>query len=111
MPQTMTDSGKKVPFETDVVNYRTLPSAPLVIPVLVLVVAATFLLCLVIKMVRTLWTKQTKSDTYVFVEPESLDVPDDNSLVLVTRRNQTSDGHVTVDVHGEPNAPPAESDV
>jgi len=59
------------PSSSDVINYASTPRAPLIIPILLVVVIVFALVCLLIKLFRNLWDHHTKSDSYKFVDEES----------------------------------------
>jgi hypothetical protein len=53
---------------SDVVNYSSAPSAPLIIPIIFFTVLGIAIICCIIKLLQRLWDHKRKSDTYVFVD-------------------------------------------
>ena len=61
-------------YRSDVVNYSSPPSAPLIIPIIFFSVLIIAIILAIIKIILRLWVRKRKSDTYVFVEPNEEDL-------------------------------------
>jgi hypothetical protein len=70
---------------SDVVNYSSTPSAPLIIPIIFFTVIGIAIICCIIKLLRSLWDRKRKSDTYVFV-----DATDEESKLHYTIESNSS---------------------
>jgi len=93
------------PFSTDVVNYSSAPSAPLIIPIIFFTVLGIAIILMIIKLIQWIWNQKRKSDTYVFVEANDEESKlhytiDSNSegklipLTYVTVRKRESNGNI-----------------
>lgn len=56
---------------SDVVNYSSAPSAPIIIPIVFFVVLGALIICIIIKLLLKIWDRHHKSKTYKFVYEES----------------------------------------
>lgn len=114
-----------VSSSSDVVNYMSRPSAPLIIPIVFFVVLGALIVCIVVKFLLRLWDRHHKSDSYKFVDAEEAKLnltfdeknsksdPKLSSLVFVSDKKKTNNnddssnenGSVTIEanVHDSSN--------